>query len=109
MRDWSSGWLSRLRLWTYRTVQAERQEHHKKDERPENGSGHGGDGRGVDDEDQAGTLRGHVADVPPRDLGHVTQHREDNEPRHEARRRVDERRQKGVPKTKSNGIKRLRK
>lgn len=82
---------------TDRTVQSKCQQHHEEDERPEDRSGHSGDGSGVHDEHESWSLSGHVLYGSPGSVGHVAENGEDNKPCYEAGAGVDDTGQQRVP------------
>lgn len=70
-------------------VQPQRDQHEEEDDGPEDRPGHGGDGLGVDDEDEPRPLQPHHLDALVLDVRHVPQNWEDDESGQEARQTID--------------------
>lgn len=84
-------------MFTDRAIEPECQQHHEEDKRPEDGARHRGDGGWVYDKHESWTFGSYFLDGPPRTVGHVPQHGEDDEPCDETGTGIDDTRQQGVP------------
>lgn len=83
---------------SYRTVEAQVEQHHEEYQSPKHGARHGRYGRRIDDKHQARSLGCHVLDLSAGHVGHVPQDGEYNETGQKARDRVAHYCQVRIPK-----------
>ena len=81
----------------HRGVEAEREEHEEENDGPEAAARHAGDGLGVHHEHQPRPFVHHILHLLVGSLGHVAQHRKDDEARHEGCAAIDAGGHKGIP------------
>lgn len=88
---------------SYRTVEAQVEQHHEEYQSPKHGARHSRYGRRIDDKHQARPLGGYVLDLPAGHMRHVPQDGEYNETGQKAGDRVAHDRQVRIPKHDAQG------
>lgn len=74
---------------SYGAVESKSHKHHEEEQRPESGSGHGGDGFRINDKDETRPFGRHLVNRFSRTQRHITQHGKDDETGQKTRRAVN--------------------
>lgn len=81
---------------SYRAVESKRKQHHKEEQCPEGGAGHGCYGFRINNKHESWTFCGHVCHVLAWGMCHIAEYWEDNESCHETRAAIDHTRHQRV-------------